>query len=385
MTSKQRFLAALSGKKPDRLPVTTHHVMPYFLKKYLNNISYQDFFDRFGLDPINWVVAQKPRESAEEYFDPTQDELGFLEPQRVCSDHWRIQWEEVPDPEYKTVRYRFITPEKTLTMILQSNDYTTWVSERPVKEKSDIDILAKYLPAPICDLDEVNRQAETFGERGLIRGFIIGFDVYGQAGCWQDAAVLYGIEKLIMETFYDPEWVHSFLKILFERKKIYIESLQGAKFDVIEHGGGDASSTIISPQIFDDFVAPYDAELTQISQQAGQRVVYHTCGGMMPILENVAALGVDAMETFTPSGMGGDARLKEAKQRIGDRVCMIGGFDQFHFFTGCTPEDTRKEVRRCFAEAGEGGGYILCPSDHFFDADLELIHAFADEAQECGY
>jgi hypothetical protein len=312
MASKQRFLAALGGKKPDRLPVTTHHVMPYFLKKYMNNIPCQDFFDRFGLDPINWVVAQKPRESKGEYFDPTQTELGFLEPQRVCSDRWRIKWEELPGSEYKTVRYQFVTPEKTLTMTLQSNDYTSWVSDRPVKDKSDIDILAKYLPAPICDVEEVNRQAEAYGNRGLIRGFIIGFDVYGQAGCWQDAAVLYGIEKLILETFYDPEWVHSFLKILFERKKIYLESLKEAKFDVIEHGGGDASSTIISPQIFDDFVAPYDAELTQIAQQAGQRVVYHTCGGMMPILENIAALDVDAMETFTPPGMGGDANLKEA-------------------------------------------------------------------------
>jgi uroporphyrinogen-III decarboxylase len=83
--------------------------------------------------------------------------------------------------------------------------------------------------------------------------------------------------------------------------------------------------------------------------------------------------------------MGGDANLKEAKKRIGDRVCMIGGFGQFHFFTDCTPEDTRKEVRRCFEEAGEGGGYILCPSDHFFDADPELIRAFADEARECLY
>ena len=44
----------------------------------------------------------------------------------------------------------------------------------------------------------------------------------------------------------------------------------------------------------------------------------------------------DAMETFTPSGMGGDASLSEAKQRIGNKVCMIGGYDQFHFFTGCS-------------------------------------------------
>lgn len=39
----------------------------------------------------------------------------------------------------------------------------------------------------------------------------------------------------------------------------------------------------------------------------------------------------------------------------------------------------------CFAAAGGEGRYILCPSDHFFDADLELIEAFADEAHRCVY
>jgi len=83
--------------------------------------------------------------------------------------------------------------------------------------------------------------------------------------------------------------------------------------------------------------------------------------------------------------MGGDTILDEAKRRIGDRVCMIGGFDQFHYFKGCSPEETRKAVRKCFEDAGEGGGYILSPSDHFFHADLELLRAFADEAQRCRY
>jgi hypothetical protein len=64
---------------------------------------------------------------------------------------------------------------------------------------------------------------------------------------------------------------------------------------------------------------------------------------------------------------------------------MIGGFDQFHFFKGCTAEETRAEVRRCFEAAGEGGGYILSPSDHFFEAAPELIAAYADEAARCVY
>jgi len=106
---------------------------------------------------------------------------------------------------------------------------------------------------------------------------------------------------------------------------------------------------------------------------------------MMPLLEMIAAMKPDAMETFTPVDMGGDVRLAEAKQRIGDKVCLIGGFDQFHFFKGCTPQQTRAEVRRCFNEAGAQGGFILSPSDHFFDADLPLLQAFADEGRNCRY
>jgi hypothetical protein len=64
---------------------------------------------------------------------------------------------------------------------------------------------------------------------------------------------------------------------------------------------------------------------------------------------------------------------------------MIGGFDQQRFLKGCTPEETRREVRRCFAEAGQNGGYVLCPSDQFFDADLPLIRAMTDEARRCIY
>jgi len=36
---------------------------------------------------------------------------------------------------------------------------------------------------------------------------------------------------------------------------------------------------------FEDFVAPYDSELIREAHCADQRIVYHTCGGMMPILD----------------------------------------------------------------------------------------------------
>jgi uroporphyrinogen-III decarboxylase len=212
-----------------------------------------------------------------------------------------------------------------------------------------------------------------------------GFPVYGQPGCWQDAAVLFGIEPLILATFDDPGWVLSLLACLQGPKIAFLRSADGAAFDLIELGGGDASSTVISPAIFDRFVAPFDAPLIAAAHASRLRVVYHTCGGMMPILERIADMGPDAMETFTPPSMGGDTRMAEARERVGSRVCMIGGFDQFNDFVGCPPAQTRQAVRRLFDQAGRDGGYILAPSDHFFEADDALVSAFADEARSCVY
>ena len=365
MTSKQRFITALSRGIPDRLPVTTHHVMPYFLNTVMGGIGVQEFFDYFGLDPIKWVAAYTPD---------------------ICDeDNWRVDVKTSLEQNFAVRQYRILTPKKTLTMIVQENEYTEWVAKPLMKEKADIEIIAQYAPVPLCDVASVNQEAEAFGDRGLIRGTIPGFDVYGQPGCWQDLAMVFGTEQLILETFHDPHWVHSALQVFLERKQKYIMSMSGAKLDLVELGGGSASTTLISPDIFEKFVASYDAELIELAHQMGQRIVYHTCGGMMPILEQIADMGPEAMETFTPPSMGGDVDLKEAKRRIGDRVCMIGGFDQFHYFLNCDPSDTRKAVRRCFEEAGDDGGFILSPSDHFFDADIECLKAFAEEAKQCTY
>ena len=385
MNPKQRMLAALQRQVPDRLPVTTHHVMDHFLDKYMDGISYHEFFGHFGMDAITWTVPHRPDESAGEYCDPEQGEPGFLESRRVATDHWRVLSQAIPDQQYRTTRYRFVTPKGELTMILQSDQHTTWVAEHLIKETSDIDLIGEFATAPKCDVEAVNREAEAFGDRGLVRGHICCFDVFGQPGTWQDAACLVGIERLILATYDDPQWVHELLRILQRHKKVFATSLQGASYDLLELGGGDASSTVISPSILERFVLPYDRKLIALAHEAGQRIVYHTCGGMMPFLEQIAGMQPDAMETFTPVDMGGDVDLAEAKRRIGEKVCMIGGFDQFHFFTGCTPEETRAEVRRCFQAAGGGGGYIISPSDHFFDADPKLIAAYADEARRCTY
>jgi len=385
MTPKERLLTALKMGKPDHLPATTHHVFDPWLAEYMDGATRDEFFEQLGLDAIRWINPIIPDQSRGEYFADDSTPPDFLEIKKIISSVWNITYESKANEKGLLKNYTISTPGGSLHALLQEADSTTWVLEPLIKEKNDIDILQRYQSQPLCDVAKVNQEYDDFGQRGIIRGFIIPSELYGQPGCWQDFCCLRGTEQAIYDTFDDPEWVHHCLQIILERKLRFARSLKGAKYDLIELGGGDASNTVISPAMFREFVAPYDAQIIETCHQAGQRIAYHTCGGMMLILDDIVAMKPDAMETFTPRDMGGDTDLAEAKKRVGDKVCMIGGFDQGHYLSGVSEEETRKAVQKCFEEAGEGGGYILCPSDHFFDADPKLLKVFADEARRCIY
>ena len=57
MKGRERFLTALSNKKPDRLPCQVHSFMPYFLVKnmLLGNLRAYKYF---GMDPVLYLSPQ---------------------------------------------------------------------------------------------------------------------------------------------------------------------------------------------------------------------------------------------------------------------------------------------------------------------------------------
>jgi len=300
----------------------------------------------------------------------------------VKSDHQTTGGTGQSDGAVAIRRTVIHTPEGTLSTTAESHPTTTWTTEQLVKRPEDVDLIDKYLPIPRLDKDAVSRTYDRVGDDGILRGFVWGY----QAGCWQHAAEWYGLQNLILATHRDPAWVHHFLRVLQKKKLRFIEqSLAGAKFDLIETGGGAASSTCISPKLHREFCLPYDREQHDALHAVGLKAVYHTCGGMMPILEIIVANHCDASETLTPPGMGGDARPAELKRRIGAQVALIGGLNQFQVLDCGTPDQIRAEVFRLFGEFGPGGGYILSPSDHFFETPAENMAIYAQAARECRY
>lgn len=370
MTSRDRLLTALAGGRPDRLPASVHQWQAYHLETYLGGLSALDAFRKFGLD-AQVQYSDNAGRSKEEGLTP-----GF------ATREWRVAADVVSrDPERRIVRYTVETPEGGLTWATEGNAKTTWVTESLVKRDEDIELIRKYMPVPRCDRPAVESLAAAVGDSGIVRGYVWG----DQAGCWQHACCLADANAMILATFDKPDWVHRFLEILLEKKLRFVETMKGAGFDLVETGGGAASSTLISPALHAAFCLPYDRRLHDALHGLGFKVVYHTCGGTRGIEESILANGCDASETLAPPSIGGNQEPWEYAAKIRGRLALIGGLDQNLVLTEGTPGLIRSKVRELFEKVGGEGGYILSPSDHFFDAPAENLKIYAAAARDCRY
>ncbi len=371
MTSKERMLRALKREVPDRLPVTVHQWQGYHLKYYLDGISDLEAFGRFGMD-----AAIQYFEAMGQFWLPGIPDMPF-------ADDWKAIVDVLQnDLDHRVLKYRVRTPKGFLTYATEGNEKTTWFTDCMIKEQEDIEKL-RYIPVPNLEKDRISEAYDRVGDDGILRGFVWG----DQAGCWQQACCLAGTQNMIMWAMDDPTWTHELMKVLLEKKLQFIEeSLAGAKFDVIETGGGAASSTVISPALFKEFCLPYDKAMHDALHRHGHLTTYHTCGGMMGILDLIDENGTDASETLSPPSVGGNITDRNlVKKVLGNKCALIGGIDQYNILTSSTPQKINQEVHELFETYGAGGGYILSASDHFFDVPTENLQAYAAAARECSY
>jgi uroporphyrinogen-III decarboxylase len=370
MTSRERLLAALNNKKADRLPCQVHGWMEYYLKTYLNGADQWQAYEMFDMDTVIY------------------DHVKHIFDDRDLAN-WKVEKTQLPAKSDNAVSWREVitTPEGTLSQVIVKNPITMYESEHLVKTKEDFELFNKYWPVPVgLDISNIKADKERLGNGGLIRSY--GYLYYpGQGSPWQALCYLMGTEPTIMNALDDESWMHYALESLLE-KSLRVTNLcskEDMLSDVIETGGGAGSNTVISPTMFNKFCLPYDKKQNEALHALGTKVVYHLCGGLMAMGDMVVESDADGLETMTPVSMGGDCDLALASEKWGDKLFFIGGFDQNVGFENGSPEQARRLVRECFEATKDHGGYIISPSDHFFNGSPDNIHAFVDEVKKCVY
>ena len=140
---------------------------------------------------------------------------------------------------------------------------------------------------------------------------------------------------------------------------------------------------MVSPAILRDHFFPRFAKVIAPLKAAGIKVIWHSDGNIMDVLDDALAAGIDGINPIDPSA-GMD--IGNVRRKYGKRLILVGNVGRDHVLRWGNPRDVRREVRECVAAAGPGGGHMLqCGDGQIMpDIPLENVLAYLDEARRAG-
>ena len=117
---------------------------------------------------------------------------------------------------------------------------------------------------------------------------------------------------------------------------------------------GFKTQTILSPADLREFVLPWHERICTAAQEAGKPSILHSCGNLEEIMDDVIACGWDAKHSFEDQVL----PVWEAKERYGDRIAVLGGFDMDKI-ARFSPQKVREHTSELLQRCGPGGGWAL--------------------------
>lgn len=176
------------------------------------------------------------------------------------------------------------------------------------------------------------------------------------------SAYLLGLEELLMAFLTAPELATVVLDKVLEANMAVVRRAIRAGAQVIILGDDYAANTapIFSPGVFRQFIAPRLTRMIRMIHDEGARVIKHSDGNLVPILDALVACGPDGLNPIEPvAGMS----LAETRRRVGRSLCLCGNIDCGELLCRGTPEQVRAAVRQAIADGGAEGAFILTSSN----------------------
>lgn len=381
MNTVERYTAAYTGQPLDRVPIEAWLGMP--LLQQITGRTIPAILDEIVANPL-WIVELQEQVG----LDPvviTVDDRWFS-----MHNYWRrlYSWpaealetwpvkQEVAEAGKGFVNYQFTaaTPEGPVTWGYQVGGAQVSELERPIKEEADLDLLIKYMPAPeSLNHDNLARMVRAVGDRG--------FFTHNFIGVWGEAANMRGLVTLCTDIYERPEFVKRISEFLMERsirriKRLAETGVHSVLYDQSWVGVG------FSPQVYREFMLPYDREVVKAAKDSGLLVSYHNCGRGTLFLEDMVSTGADALETLTPKISSGDFDLADVKRRVGRQITLNGGFNE-RILAEATVAQIREAVQRCVDAAAGDGRYILRTCGQIFDVAPGNLEAFTQAGRDYG-
>jgi uroporphyrinogen-III decarboxylase len=388
MTSKERMVAAMNHKTPDRVPV----MCQLSLGHYFLNCRYRpsriwfdsetlalaiiDLQEKYNFDGVLINLPGRPNDwgkylASEEKLDNSEKLIWKNGYETIVPDddnpHTFLPG-KIPLPR---ATFENTDPKDPSTFITPGYIWSTY--HMPdlwgFEPHTDLTDPASYPASFTNSLKAVKRHA---------RDISIHAEVFSP---FTHLLELFGYQEALMGLIIYPdickELLEYFTRVALAEINVY--AAEGG-IDAILVSSAFAGAGFISREDYRQFVMPYEDVVFKGIKQHNLFSYVHTCGAIGDRLDLMAQTSVDGIDTLDPPPLG-TVHLNEAKDKYGKRFFLKGNLDSINELLNSDDKTFEEAVISRIKTGKSGSGYILSTacsvSPHVKPERLERLVDFA--------
>jgi uroporphyrinogen decarboxylase len=372
MTHRERVLAALEHREPDRLPMDLGSArFTGMVKPAYERLCAHLGFGRPGplVDRMQQLVEMD--EQVLEYLDvdvrafchnaPDHCADVELAPDRYV-DEWGVTRVQPPGCPYYDMEFSPLAGEITAGAIARYAwpDPTDPGRVRGLREK------ARWLREQTDYAIMFNARFHLIHQAQYLRGF---------PDWYMDLGQNHDLFRALMDAVLD---------VLLEFNRRALAEV-GDLVDIVAFGDdvGLQDRPVCSVPLYRQLIRPYQERIIACIREYTQaKILYHSCGSVYRYIDDFIGIGINALNPVQVTAR--NMEPERLKREFGGRIAFWGGIDSQHVLPHGSPEQVRAETRRMYEIMGPGGGYVLA-GVHNIQPDVppENLLAMLQAGREC--
>ncbi len=359
MNSRQRVLAVLDHREADRVPFDLW-AAPEVWQRLQEHLGVQD------------------REAVLQHFDV---DLRYVEGPAFVGQERKVHPDGSMDDLWG-VRRKVVE--------VQGEDYT-WrykeVVESPLAKAQTVADIEAYegWPSPDWwDYSQVAAQCRAHGGRAVI----IKGNRLDRTAQLKTMMYLRGMTQIYVDLRRNPDLVEAMIARIqayyLEYNERVFRAANGAA-DIFMMGDdyGTQQGPMMKLEMWRRFFRPAFSRYIKQAHDHGLKVMHHTCGSVIYLMEEFIDSGLDILQSLQPRAKGMD--LAQLKQQYGSSLAFHGGMDIQQTLPFGTPDEVKEEVRRRMEAGKPGGGFIISTAHNLLpDVPTANVVALLEAYREYG-
>ena len=337
MNSRERVIAALERREPDRLPTFEWLTSQPIIDAFSPGGSLMDFIEAAGHDAV------------------------------CCS------------PSYEKLE---VIDEDTFINEFKIKRHLTGADKYPVAighPVTDLDSFKKYQP-PALDssirFKKIEKAIERFGKEKAI--------VVNLHDIFSFPRDMMGLDNFLISFITQPELVREIVGFSVDYNLELAKLVKKRGIEIIGIGDdiADNKGPFVSPDMFREFLYPEFKRVVQGYKKMGFFVIKHSDGNLKPVLDMIIDSGIDCLDPIDPLG-GMD--MLYIREKYGSRIARKGNIDCVKVLVDGKPDQVVEAVKDCIRKGSPGGGHIISSSNSLHAGiNPELYKIMLDAVRKYG-